>query len=301
MKAVRYTEFGGPEVLQLVDIEIPEPAAGQIRIKVKALGVNPIDWKFRSGKYPHRVTLPAGTGVDLAGVVDAVGDGVDDVVIGDEVFGLALDWAGAGEYAISHAWARKPESMNWLEAAALPLAAETAGRTLALADIAPNSTVLIDGASGAVGLTITQILLADGMRVIGTAGESNLELLADLGAIALPYGDDLADRLATVAPEGVDYVIDLSGRDIPGLIEIAGDPERVTGIVDHKLGPELGIRDTSGNPLSADAAMLRRVADLYDAGRFVVRVGEVFPLDRIGEAQAANQRGVSTGKVVVEF
>lgn len=301
MKAVRYEEFGGPEVLRLTDVELPTPAEGQIRIKVAAVGVNPIDWKFRSGKYPHRVTLPAGTGTDASGIVDAVGPGVDDVTPGDAVFGLALNWAAAAEYAVLHAWARKPENLSFVEAAALPLAAETAGRTLALADIAPGSTVLIDGASGSVGLAITQILIADGVKVVGTAGQANQELLAEVGAVPLLYGPGLAQRVAEVAPEGFDHVLDLSGRDIPGLIEIAGGPDHVTGIVDHKLGPELGIRDTSGSPVSASSSMLRRVAELAAAGKFVVRVGEVFPLEQIGAAQDANQRGTSDGKVVVEF
>lgn len=301
MKAVQFAEFGGPEVLKTVEVDVPEPAAGQIRIKVKATGVNPIDWKLRKGLMPARVQLPAGTGSEASGVVDAVGEGVEGVSVGDEVMGLVVARAATAEYAILHHWAQKPDAMSFTQAAALPLAAETAGRIIGVAGIEPGWTVLIDGASGSAGLTTTQFLVARGVTVIGTASEANQGLLAEVGAVPVTYGDGLAERVAKVASQGVGAVLDFAGKDIPQLIDIAGDADRVVGVADLKRTAELGARTTINSEEAGSFESIAEAADLFEAGKLAIRVGAVYPFDRVGDAQVDNEQGNSAGKVVVEI
>jgi NADPH:quinone reductase-like Zn-dependent oxidoreductase len=155
MKAIQYSRFGGPEVLELVDLPDPHPGPGQIRVAVRAAAVNPIDWKVRSGMMDGEV--PQTTGREVAGVVDEVGDGVTDVAPGDRVFGFVADGAGAAELALLADYAPIPPSLDFAQAAALPVAVETAVRTLELLGVRPGTTVLINGAAGGVGSAATQI------------------------------------------------------------------------------------------------------------------------------------------------
>src|SRR4051794_26768128 len=181
MRAVQFAEYGGPEVLHVAEVEEPHAGPGQIRIAVRAAAVNPIDWKQRSGALREimPLELPAIPGLDVAGVVDEVGDGVSDVTAGDEVFGFAIG-AGTAEYAVLEHFARKPPELSWAEAAALPVSVETAGRTLAALGLEAGQTLLVNGAAGGVGLAAVQFALASGARVIGTASEANHEYLRGL-------------------------------------------------------------------------------------------------------------------------
>src|SRR5580693_257403 len=164
MKAVQYAAFGGPEVLQLVDVPEPQAGPSQVRIAVRAVGVNPIDWKLRSGAMGG--DLPRGTGVEAAGVVDEVGDGVTGVSKGDRVFGPAAP--AAAQFAVMSHFAEIPRSLQFTDAAALPVAVETATRCLDLLGVSEGQTLLINGASGGVGLTAVQLARGRGARVIGS-------------------------------------------------------------------------------------------------------------------------------------
>lgn len=300
MKAVRYSTHGGPEVLEIVHIPIPEPGPNQVLVKVKASSVNPFDWKIRSGKVPKVQNLPRGTGMDASGIVDAVGEGVTDVVVGDEVFGLAANREAVAEYALLHHWGKKPASMSWVQAAALPLAVETALRAIRLSGAKKGDTVLLDGASGSVGAAAVQFATDLGIKVIGTASEERADFLWDIGAVPIAHGDGLAERIAEVAPEGIDLVWDFSGRMIPELIELVGDPDKVTGIVDHQLGRELGIRDTSASETVGAFDALGEAARLFEEGRFQIALGPIFSLEQTGEAQEANRLGTHAGKLIIE-
>ena len=193
MKAIQYSRFGGPEVLELVELPDPHPARGQIRVAVRAVGVNPIDWKLRSGM--RGGDLPQRTGGEVAGVVDEVGDDVANVAIGDEVFGFAAGFDGAAELAVSADFARIPPSLDFAGAAALPVAVETAVRTLDLVGVGAGSTVVINGAAGGVGTAAVQIAVDRGARVLGTASPGNRDYLRSMGAEPTTYGDGLAARL----------------------------------------------------------------------------------------------------------
>ncbi|MCA1717078.1 MAG: NADP-dependent oxidoreductase, partial [Actinobacteria bacterium] len=203
MKAVVIDEFGGPEVLHVVDRELPEPGTGQVRVRVRAAGVNPVDSKIRSGAAQQMfpTQLPAVLGIEIAGTVDGVGPGVDGLAVGDDVLGFA-DGGGYAEYALATTVAPKPAQLEWAAAAALPVAAETALRVLNLLEVTQGDTVLIHGAAGGVGTVAVQVAVARGATVIGTASEPNHDYLRELGATPVLYGDGLVDRVREVAPDG---------------------------------------------------------------------------------------------------
>lgn len=299
MRAVQFDQHGGPEVLQVREVATPEPGPGQIRIAVRRAGINPFDWKVREGRLKAVRTFPSGTGLDASGVVDALGEGVTGVAPGDEVFGLAVNRAATAEYCLLHHWAHKPASMSWSQAAALPLATETAMRALRDADLETGQTILIDGAAGAVGLAAVQFAREQGLTVVGSVGPDDDELMRRLGATPVRYGAGLAQRAAAASPGGYDWVFDLSGRMIEELITIAGDPDRVVGIVDHVKGPQLGIRDTASSATEGAFDALTLAADLFARGRFEIRIGAEFPMERTGEAQEANRSGSIKGKIII--
>ncbi|CAM5493185.1 oxidoreductase [Streptomyces spiroverticillatus] len=176
MKKISYAEFGGPEVLQLVEAEQPHAGPGQLRIAVRAAGVNPADWRIREGQIlgAHPVELPAGVGLDAAGVVDEIGEGVEGIEIGDRVFGEGTDTYA--EFTVLSAWARIPEGLPFEEAAGYPSVVETALRIIREVGVQPGQTLLVSGASGGVGSAVLQIAHARGITVIGTAGATNQDL-----------------------------------------------------------------------------------------------------------------------------
>ena len=234
MRAVLFNEYGGPDVLHVGEVAEPHAGAGQVRVAVRAVGVNPIDWKVRSGAMAQfiRVEFPSVPGEEAAGVVDEVGDGVDDVAVGDEVFGLAVG-GGAAEYALLGHYAAKPAGLSWAEAAGLPAAAETAVRALDLLGVVADQTVLVNGAAGGVGSAAVQFARARGARVIGTASEANHEFLRTLGAEPTTYGEGMVDRVRQLAPDGVDRALDTAGRGaLVNLIEITGSPDDVVTTAD---------------------------------------------------------------------
>ena len=213
MQGIQFSQFGGPEVLELVELPDPEPGPGQIRVVVRAAGVNPIDWKVRSGAMGG--DLPKRTGQEVAGVVDRLGDGVTGVAVGDAVFGGAAGGGGAAELALLENYARVPASLDFVGAAALPVAVETAVRTLDVLGVTGGQTLVINGASGSVGIAAVQCARARGARVIGTASESNHDYLREFGAEPTTYGDGLVERVRALAggrDPVVDRALDASGR-----------------------------------------------------------------------------------------
>ncbi|MDQ6612575.1 MAG: NADP-dependent oxidoreductase, partial [Gemmatimonadota bacterium] len=220
MKAVQFDQYGGPEVLSVMNIGEVHAGPGRIRIAVRAAGANAIDWKIRAGmlKDEMPVKFPSGTGRDAAGVVDEVGDGVNDVVVGDEVFGIGINTFA--EFAVLTSWGKKPADLSFEEAAGYPVAVETAIRILDEVGVQPNQTLLVSGASGGVGSAVVQIAKQRGITVVATASARNLDYLRSLGATATTYGDGLVGRVRALAPGGVDAALDIAGSGvIPELIE----------------------------------------------------------------------------------
>jgi NADPH:quinone reductase-like Zn-dependent oxidoreductase len=298
MKAVQFEQFGGPEVLEVVELSDPQPAEDQIRVAVRAVGINPIDWKMRSGAMGGE--LPMTTGREVAGVVDEIGASIGDVAPGDGVFGFVAAGGGAAELALLTEYAPIPAGLDFANAAALPVAIETATRTLDLLGVKDGMTVLINGAAGAVGSSAVQIAVARGARVIGTASESNHEYLRSLGAEATTYGEGLVERVRSLSPDGVDRALDAAGGGaLPDLVALTGDPQRVVTIADYQGAQETGVAFSGGMGTGRALHALRDIGELIEAGRFSLPVAQTFSLDEIAEAHRVSETGHVRGKLVV--
>ncbi|GHB37495.1 oxidoreductase [Streptomyces xanthochromogenes] len=297
MKAVRFSRFGGPEVLELVDLPDPQPGPGEVRIAVRAAGVNASDWKKRQGQMDPE--LPQTLGYEAAGVVDVLGEGVADVALGDRVFGFAGDGAAQAELAVLSFYAPIPRTLDFPAAAALPAAIETATRALDRLGVASGGTLLVSGASGAIGSAAVQFAVARGARVIGTASAANHAYLRSLGAEPVTYGEGLVERVRGLAPEGVDLALDVAGSGVlPDLVELAGRPERVVTIADFEGARKYGVvfsRGDSGRALH----VLDEIGGLIESGRFTPPVVRTYPLAEVAEAQRAGEDGRVRGKIVL--
>lgn len=296
MRAIQFSEYGGPEVLHLVS-DAPEPTAGpgQVRIRVLATAVNPFDFKVRSGAMARgkALTDPVILGLEAAGVVDQVGEGVTDADVGDEVFGLGS--ATYAEYAVLRAWAPKPESVSFAEAASLANGGETALRVLGLLALEPGQVLLVHGAAGGVGQAIVSLGVAAGLRVIGTASEHNHELLRDLGAEPVTYGDGLVPRVDHLSHD-VAGIIDAAGTQLAELLAIAGTPDHVVSIANY-AARDAGVRFSGGGSDAAGA--LARVSQLAGDGQFRVRIAQAFDLTEASAAHQMSESRKANGKIIL--
>ncbi|MFJ6671589.1 NADP-dependent oxidoreductase [Actinosynnema sp. NPDC091369] len=299
MKAVVLTRFGGPEELRLGEVDRPEPGPGQVRLRVRAVGVNPFDAKVRAGAMESAFTTPLPTvlGLEVAGEVDAVGPGVTGLSVGDEVFGWS-DTGAYAEHALATTVARKPEGLSWERAVTLPVAVETSDRALRLLGVEAGETVLVNGAAGGVGTMAVQLGVLAGLRVVGTAGPADQEYVASLGATPTTYGDGLVERVRAVAPDGVDAVFDVAGRGaLPAAIELRGGTDRIVTIADPAAG-ELGVVFTHG-PEERSADRLADLAEPAAKGELRTSVAATFPLAEAAEAHRLIAGGHGPGKVVL--
>ena len=297
MKAVRFSRFGGPEVLEIVDLPDPHPGPGQVRIAVRAAGVNPSDWKKRQGLMDEE--LPQTLGYEAAGVVDELGEGVADVAVGDRVFGLSEAGAAQAELAVLSYYAPIPPPLDFPEAAALPTAIETATRALDQLGVASGSTLLVNGASGIVGSAAVQLAVARGARVIGTASPANHDYLRSLAAEPVAYGEGMGGRVRALAPNGVDVALDVAGSGVlPELMELAGGAGHVVTLADFAGAREHGVRFSSGDAGRAVHA-LGEIGELIESGRFSLPVAQTFPLAEVAQAHRAGEQGHARGKLVL--
>ncbi len=290
-------------VLEVVDRDEPHAGPGQVRVRVRAAGLNPVDWKIAA--YPglaerFGATIPGGFGNDLAGEVDEVGPGVEGFVVGDRVFGGRRGDATSEHTALTigkDTLVHTPDGVDDVTASTLVIAGRTAAAALAKTQIGAGDTVLIGGAAGGVGVFAVQLAVAAGATVIGTASPDNHDFLRDLGAIPTTYGDGLVDRVRALAPDGVDAAIDLQGTaTVLAAVELGVPGSRIATIA---AGPDApgGAQATGGG--DAPAGALERIAADVAAGSIRVPIQEVFPLDRINDAVALLRTGHVRGKVVV--
>ncbi|MFJ2437778.1 NADP-dependent oxidoreductase [Streptomyces anulatus] len=302
MEAIVYEEFGGPGVLHLERLDPPRPGPGQVRVAVRAAGVNPLDHKIRNGWMEGAFTtpLPATPGAEFAGVVLEAGEGVTEFAPGDEVLG----WSATGSYATealaeAASLARKPDGLSWEEAAVLPVATDTASRVLDELALTEGETLLLHGAGGGVGSVAVQLAVARGATVIGTASPANHDYLRVLGAVPVAYGDGLVERVRELAPEGVDAVFDASGRGaLPASIELrGGTTDRIVTIADGDAA-ELGVAFSSGGG-GPSADRLGANARLAETGELRVEIAQVFPLADAASAHALSEGGHVRGKLVL--
>lgn len=297
MRAARFHSYGAPEVLVIEDAPEPHADGGSVRIKVHATSVNPIDIVLRAGDLAEflPLSLPAIPGRDAVGVVDEVGADVTDTQVGDLVFGLGGVSDTTAEFAVLTAWSAVPERWSTAQAAAAGLASVTAAGVIdALGDVR-GKTLLIEGASGAVGSATASFALAAGAIVIGTARESNFPFLESLGVLPTTYGPGLAERVAVLAPHGVDAAVHSApSNSLPDLLAIVGDTSRVVTVIDDQGAARLGLRKVDARN---DSALLRYAAALGRDGLYTPRVDHEVPLMDIVEAHTLSGNG--SGKVVV--
>lgn len=303
-RVVQYVRYDGPEVLETVQREDPQPRPGQVRLAVRVASVNPIDWKLRScgmasSDAPER---PVIAGVDLAGTVEALGEGVSVFGIGDEVLGHASGGAYA-ENALADvaALVAKPAVMSWEVAGALPVIVTTAYQVLAQLGLGAGEdtagkVLVINGASGGVGVVATQVAAACGVSVIGIASERRQDEVTAFGAAPVVYGASLADRVGAMS-DGVDAAFDTAGKGrLDELVALTGSADRVLTIADPEAG-EHGVRFSSGGE-EDEGALADFVAGLA-AGRYRVPEVVVYPLEQAGKAQEDNRTGAVRGKLVL--
>src|SRR2546421_3169420 len=298
MRALQFTTYGGPEVLEWADTPEPNAGPGKIRIAVRAASVNPIDWKIFSGMMSGGQPLagPGYLGYDAAGVVDEVGDGVTGVSVGDDVLGLGSHTQA--EYAVLDSWVAKPPPIDWAVAAAAGVAGETSERGLRLLDVKAGDTVFVDGGAGGVGAVAVQMAVARGIRGIASASEANFDYLREIGATPVRYGEGVADRVRAAAGDRIDGVFDVVGKTpAEDLISLAPEPSRVVTIANFAAGPA-GVRVTGGGADSEPMPALAMVAELLAQNKLVVKV-QTFPFDRAAEAYRIIQSGHGRGKLVL--
>lgn len=307
MKAVVYRKYGGPEVLELTEVDEPKVGPDWVKIAVRATSVNPVDWKVASGGLDGALdtTFPVTPGWDVAGVVEEVGPAVTRLAPGDEVYGyVRKDAVHGGTYAEKvsapiRTVTEKPKNLSFEEAAAVPLTGLTAYQSLVHhLRLQPGETVLIHAAAGGVGAFAVQIARSLGARVIGTASEENHDYLRELGAEPFTYGDDLPGRVRAYMPEGVDAVFDLIGGDtLAQTTALLSDSSfgRVVSIADP------GVKEMGGHYVFVhpDVDDLDALTELIEAGKLCVDIAETFALKDTDRAWEDSMGGHTRGKIVI--
>ncbi|KPI01898.1 NADPH:quinone reductase [Actinobacteria bacterium OV450] len=304
MRAMAYETYGGTEVLTETRLPMPKVAPGEILVKVKCAGVNPVDWKIMAGGLDALmdVVYPVVPGWDVAGTVERVGIDVPEFAVGDEVMAYARkDYVHGGTFAeyVSvpvRAAAAKPASLGWHEAAGLPLAGLTAYQLLTRLATGKDDTVLIHGAAGGVGSFGVQIARALGARVIGTASARNHDRLRELGCEPVEYGDGLVERVRALAPDGITVAADFVGGVLDVTQAVLAKGGRHASIADHTVlgagGQWMWVRP--------DTEALAELGRLADAGQLTVTVAKTFPLSELAAAFELSRTGRTAGKIVVE-
>ena len=309
-QAITYSEFGGPEVLTLTDVEVPAPGEGQVGVRIEAAGVNPIDHKLRSGFRPSAPPdKPRRIGNDAAGIVTAVGDGVDGYRLGDPV----VIYGASGMYAtdvvvgvekVQH----RPPQVSAAEGAAIGVPASTAYQSLRSLDVRDDDTLLIHAGSGAVGQAAIQFAVLWGATVVATASPRRFDRVRELGATPVAYGEGLVDRVRQAAPRGVTVIFDAAGTDeaLDASVELLEDRSRIGTIVRGRDAEGVGIRAFSGGspqPLTPAQQTWRAEAipvtlSLLSAGSFSIELGREFSLTEAAEAHRAIEAGAD-GKITL--
>ncbi|WP_425826726.1 NADP-dependent oxidoreductase [Streptomyces fractus] len=305
-RAVRLESFGGPEVLTVQDVPEPQAGDGQIRVRVTAAGLNPMDWVMTSDDETATrfgLSLPAGFGTDYAGVVDQVGAGASGYAVGDRVFGTALSRAIADHIVldadgniVSGVAHHTPDGVDDRTAATLSIAGSTAAAALDVIDLGPDDTVLIGGAGGGVGVFAVQLARIAGARVIGTGSPSSAEYLRSLGAEPVAYGEGLADRVRDLGAGPVTAALDLHGSDTVHVARELGVPD---GRICTIAGQVDGIPAANGANAGPDA--LEHIARLVAAGSLRVPIAETFPIEDIRAAVELQAARHVRGKVVIDL
>lgn len=302
-RAVRFDRYGGPEVLRIEEISMPSPGVGEVLIAIRAAGINPGESRIRSGALHHRfpATFPSGQGSDLAGVVQEVGPGVADFEVGDEVLGYSWTRSSHATHATvpETQLIKKPTALDWPTAGALYVVACTAYAAVRAIDCSRGETVAVSAAAGGVGSLVVQLLALRGVHVLAIASPANGPWLNRYGAVLLPYGEGLRDRLAAAAPEGIDAFIDLFGPEYVQLaIDLGVRPSRVETIIAFELAEQLGAR-SEGSEDASTRPVLAEMASLIADGTLELPVAASYPLAEVAEAFRRLDLRHTHGKIVL--
>jgi NADPH:quinone reductase-like Zn-dependent oxidoreductase len=303
-QAVRYSGFGGIDVLRVEEVERPIPREREVVVRVKAAGINISEAVIRTGAVDHIFpsTFPSGQGSDLAGVVEEVGPGAEGHAPGDEVIGFSDRRSAQAELVVVDAdhLATKPPQLSWEVAGSLYVVGVTATGAVSSVGLKKDETVVIAGAAGGVGSLAVQLAGRTGARVIGLASERNHEWLRSHDVVPLTYGDGVADRIAAAAPDGVDAFIDLHGG---GYVKLARDldvaPERIDTTADFAAAEKYGVKTAGGAEAGPGAPILAELARLIVDGRLELPIAQVYPLAQVREAYAELERRHTHGKIVL--
>jgi NADPH:quinone reductase-like Zn-dependent oxidoreductase len=303
-RAVRFGEYGGIDVLRVVEVERPVPTAGQVLVEVKAAGINPGEAMIREGRLHDRwpATFPSGQGTDLAGIVAETGDGADSFQPGDEVIGWTDNRAGHAEFVLVEGdhLVPKPQKVSWEEAGALPVAGFTAYATVRAVSAGPGDTVVVSAAAGGVGSIAVQLARHAGATVIGLASEPNHQWLADHGVIPVTYGKGVAERIRDAGGGRVDAFIDTFGADYVELaLELGVRPERIDTIANFAAVEKYGVK-AEGNAAGASAGVLAELASLIEQGLLDIPIARVYPLDQVQDAYRELEQRHTRGKIVLK-
>ncbi|MEV5952329.1 NADP-dependent oxidoreductase [Streptomyces sp. NPDC051987] len=302
-RAVVHQAFGGPEVLELREAPEPHAKAGEVRVKVAVVGLNPMDWILTSmPEIAERfgIFLPAGFATDFAGTVDEVGEGVTGFAVGDRVYGGALGRAAADHAVVNLATdtiLHTPEGISDEVAATLSVAGMTASAALAAIDVQAGDTVLIGNASGGVGVLAVQLARLAGARVIGTASRSTFDFIGRLGAEGVAYGDGLADRVRDIAPDGISAATDLFGTETAEAALALGVPAERISTIAAGPNPPGGVKATGG--FNGTPEDLKRITDGIAAGDITVPIAATFPIRQIQDAVRQQADRHVHGKIIV--
>ena len=300
MKAVRFDKYGGIDVLEVVDVPVPEPGQGEALVKVKAASINPGEAKIREGML-HALwpaTFPSGEGSDLAGIVTKVGPAVGGVKVGDEVIGFTDRRASHAEYVVVEAQnlTLKPRNVSWEVAGSLAIAGSTAYACVRAVSLEAGDTVSVSGAAGGVGSITVQLARRAGANVIGIAGPANHDWLASHGVEPVAYGEGLAGRLRSMK---IDAFIDTHGDGYVKLaVELGVPRDRINTIIDFAAKQEYGVK-AEGSAEAKNAKVLAELAGLVAAGDLDVPIAATFPLDDVRQAFALLEQGHTRGKIVL--
>ncbi|MFJ9173038.1 NADP-dependent oxidoreductase [Streptomyces sp. NPDC102360] len=304
MRAVRFHEYGGIDVLRVEDVPRPVPAADQVLVEVRAAGIQPGEVSIRTGFLHERwpATFPSGQGSDLAGVVVEVGSHVRDFAVGDEVAGFTHRRASHAEYVVVDDvnLVHRPAGLSWDVAGSLYVAGATAYACVWAVDLRPGDSVVVSGAAGGVGSIAVQLARRHGVTVIGLASEPNHGWLKEKGVVPVAYGDGVRERIREAAGDrGVDAFIDTFGTGYVELaVELGVRPERVNTIRDWAVAGRVGAR-TYGEGAAASAVVLGELARLAARGELEVPIARGYPLEQVRDAFRELERRHTHGKLVL--
>ena len=303
-RAVRFDQYGGLEVLKVVEVDRPKPGPRGVLIRVKAAGINPGEASIRKGLFADRwpSTFPSGQGSDLAGIVEELGPGVTTIALGDEVIGFTNDRSSQAELVVVGAGdlVPRPANVSWAQAGALFVAGTTAYAAVRSVALDTDDTVVVSGAAGGVGSIAVQLAKNADARVIGLAGAANHEWLTDHGVIPIAYGDGVEERIRAAGGGKVDAFIDTFGGGYVELaLKLGVAKSRIDTIIDFAAAAKYGVK-TEGNHEAANAEVLAQLAGLLAAGRLEIPIAKVYPLDEVREAYRELEQRHTRGKIVLE-